>query len=142
VPVVTGVSTIDDDTRLAAEVDRWAAMIDNLELSGLARQIARSSVLHKQTDGSYQLLLRPALSNLLSDSVVETLQQRLQLSYDLQLNGVVVVESEQATPHELQQQIDQRRLARARQVLDEDPTVQALSKTFGAELVDDSVKPL
>lgn len=135
-------TAITAETKLAAEVDRWAAMIDNLDLTGLSRQIARSSVLHKEADGRYQLILRPTLANLLSESVIENLQQRLQHSYDMTLSGVVVADSAAATPHELQQQIDQRRLARARTILAEDPTVQALAQTFGAELVDDSVKPL
>jgi DNA polymerase III subunit gamma/tau len=133
---------LSDDSKLAAEVDRWAAMIDNLDLTGLSRQIARNAVLQKQHDGSYQLLLRASLSNLLSDSVVEHLQQQLQHGYDLQLTAVVVADSSDATPHEIQQQIDQRRLARAQQVLADDPTVKAVTATFAAELVDDSVKPL
>lgn len=139
-PVVA--ADIGDDTKLAAEIDRWAAMIDNLDLTGLTRQIARSSVLQKHSDGSYQLLVRPSLNNVLNDTVVANLQQCLQHNYDLQVTAVVVAESAQATPHELQQQIDQRRLARARQVLSDDPLVQALTQTFAAELVDDSVKPL
>ena len=133
---------LSDDSKLAAEVDRWAAMIDNLDLTGLSRQIAGNAVLQKQHDGSYQLLLRASLSNLLSDSVVEHLQQQLQHGYDLQLTAVVVADSSDATPYEIQQQIDQRRLARAQQVLADDPTVKAVTATFAAELVDDSVKPL
>jgi DNA polymerase-3 subunit gamma/tau len=133
---------LNDDVKLAAEVDRWAAMIDNLDLTGLSRQIARNAVLQKQHDGSFQLLLRASLSNLLSDSVVEHLQQQLQHGYDLQLTAVVVADSSDATPYEIQQQIDQRRLARAQQTLDDDPTVKALTATFAAELVNDSVKPL
>lgn len=133
---------LNDDCKLAAEVDRWAAMIDNLDLTGLSRQIARNAVLQKQHDGSYQLLLRASLSNLLSDNVVEHLQQQLQHGYDLQLTAVVVADSSDATPYEIQQQIDQRRLARAQQVLADDPTVKAFTATFAAELVDDSVKPL
>lgn len=141
-PVAAGSAAISDDTRLAAEIDRWAAMIDNLELTGITRQIARSTVLHKQADGTYQLLLRESFSSLLSDSVVQTLQQRLLHSYDLQVSEVVVASTSQPTPFELQQQIDQRRLARARQLLVADPTVQALATQLAAELVEDSIKPL
>ena len=82
------------------------------------------------------------MSNLLSDSVVENLQQQLQHGYDLQLTAVVVADSSDATPYEIQQQIDQHRLARAQQSLADDPTVNALTASFAAELVADSVKPL
>ncbi|MFC7159755.1 DNA polymerase III subunit gamma/tau [Pseudidiomarina halophila] len=129
------------ETRSAAEVDRWAALIDTLEVEGLARQLARNSVLEK-TEQGYLLHVREAWQHLLSDGACEAIRLALQDSLDLQLLDIVIGNTEQATPFEIQQQIDAERLAQAKQILAADPVVQGLQKHFGAELQDDSVKPL
>lgn len=129
------------ETRSAAEVDRWAALIDTLNVEGLARQLARNSVLEK-TEQGYLLHVREAWQHLLSDGACEAIRLALQDCLDLQLLDIVIGDTEQATPFEIQQHIDAERLAQARQILAADPIVQGLKKHFGAELQDDSVKPL
>ncbi|WP_258807098.1 DNA polymerase III subunit gamma/tau [Pseudidiomarina sp. CB1] len=132
---------IPDDTRSAAEIDRWSALIDNLDLNGLARQLARNSVLEKQ-NGGYILWVREAWQHLLNESVAQTITQALQDNLDLQLTEVALKNTTQPTPFEIQQAIDAKRLATAKQILAEDPLTQALQQHFGAELIDDSVQPL
>ncbi|WP_258240168.1 DNA polymerase III subunit gamma/tau [Pseudidiomarina homiensis] len=132
---------IPDDTHSAAEIDRWSALIDNLDLNGLARQLARNSVLEKQNSG-YILWVREAWQHLLNESVAQTITQALRDSLDLQLTEVALKNTAQPTPFEIQQAIDAKRLATAKQILAEDPLAQALQRHFGAELIDDSVQPL
>lgn len=132
---------IPAETRSAAEIDRWSALIDNLDLNGLARQLARNSVLEKQEKG-YVLWVREEWQHLLNDSVAQTITQALQDNLDLQLTEVALKNTGQPTPFEIQQAIDAKRLADAKSKLAEDPLVQALQQNFGAELIDDSVQPL
>ncbi|MDX1705139.1 DNA polymerase III subunit gamma/tau [Pseudidiomarina sp.] len=134
--------SIDKSVRTAAEVDSWAAIIDNSELHGLARQLARNSVLHKVDDNKYQLCLRTDWAHLLNDSAVEVITGMLQDSLAMELTDVVVQNIEQPTPTEIQLQIDAQRLQQAHAELTADPLAQALTTTFGAVLIEDSVKPI
>ncbi len=132
---------IPDDTRSAAEIDRWSALIDNLELTGLARQLARNSVLEKQNE-SYVLWVREEWQHLLNESVAQAITQALQENLDLKLAEIALKNTPQPTPFEIQQAIDAKRLTDAKQKLAADPLAQALQQNFGAELLDDSVQPL
>lgn len=132
---------IPDGTRSAAEMDRWSALIDNLEISGLARQLARNSVLEKEND-NYVMWVREEWQHLLNDSVAQTIRQALQDNLDLTLATIALKNTSQPTPFEIQQAIDAKRLADAKQKLSVDPLAQALQQHFGAELLDDSVQPL
>ncbi len=128
-------------TRHAAEIDRWSSLIDNLDLHGLARQLARNSVLEKQNE-DYVLWVREEWQHLLNDSVAETIRTALQESLDMRLSAMTLKNTAQPTPFEIQQAIDAKRLAIAKQVLADDPLAQALQTHLGAELLDDSVQPL
>lgn len=132
---------IPKETRAAAEIDRWSALIDNLELSGLARQLARNSVLEKQHE-QYVLWVREEWQHLLNESVAQAIKQALQDGLDLQVAEIALKNTTQPTPFEIQQAIDAQRLADAKQKLADDPLAQALQQQFGAELLDDSVQPL
>ncbi|CAB0149675.1 DNA polymerase III subunit tau [Pseudidiomarina piscicola] len=129
------------ETRSAAEVDRWAALIDSVELEGLARQLARNSVLQKQDNG-YVLVVREAWQHLLNDGACATIRSVFAEALDLQLLDIIIGNAEHATPFEIQQHIDAERLAQAKRLLASDPLVKELQQSFGAELQEDSVKPL
>lgn len=139
-PQQPAIAAVDKGVRTAAEVDSWAAIIDNSELHGLARQLARNSVLRK-VDGDYQLCLRSDWAHLLNDGAVEVITGVLQDSLAMKLIGVVVENADQPTPTEIQLQIDAQRLQQAHEELAADPLTQALADTFGAVLIEDSVKP-
>ncbi|KFZ28609.1 hypothetical protein IDAT_07605 [Pseudidiomarina atlantica] len=132
---------IPAETRSAAEIDKWAAYLDNLQLDGLARQLARNSVLLKTPRG-FELAVREAWQHLLNDNGVNAIKQALLEHLQLELQAVYLKNTTQPTPFELQQAIDQQRLRQAEAKLAADPHVQAITQHFGAELIADSVKPL
>ncbi|WP_411358709.1 DNA polymerase III subunit gamma/tau [Pseudidiomarina salilacus] len=132
---------IPAEARSAAEIDKWAAYLDNLQLDGLARQLARNSVLLKTPQG-FELAVREAWQHLLNDNGVNAIKQALLEHLQLELQAVYLKNTPQPTPFELQQAIDQQRLRQAEAKLAADPHVQALTQHFGAELIADSVKPL
>lgn len=131
---------ITDATERAAEVDRWSALIDALDLHGLTRQLARNSVLQKNAD-DYVLVVRKNWAYLLNDGAIGTIKEAMAVQFDMQLRDILVGDANAATPVEIQQQINARRLAVAEQRLKEDPLAQQLEQTFGATLQQDSVKP-
>lgn len=132
---------IPAETRSAAEIDRWSAWIDNLAIDGLARQLARNSVLEK-SDAGYVLYVREAWQHLMSDGATSAIREALQQAMALEIVDVGLKNTPQPTPFEIQQAIDAQRLAQAKQRLAEDPLALALQQQFGAELDDSSVQPL
>lgn len=132
---------IPDETRSAAEIDRWSAWIDNLDIDGLARQLARNSVIEKGEQG-YHLYVREAWQHLLSDGATAAICGALQQAMALEIVEVGLKNTSQPTPFEIQQAIDAQRLTQAKQRLADDPLAQTLQQQFGAELDDSSVQPL
>lgn len=131
---------ITDSTQRAAEIDRWSAMIDALDLHGLTRQLARNSVLQKEHD-QYVLMVRKNWAYLLNDGAVITIKEAMAEQFDMVLRDILVGDAEAATPVEIQQRINNHRLNVAQQTLAKDPIAQQLEKEFGAQLKADSVKP-
>ena len=124
----------------AAEVDRWAAIIDELDLHGLTRQLARNSVLTQHNDKNV-LLVRKNWAYLLNDGAVATIKASMAEHFDVQLHDILVGDTDTPTPVEIQQQINAMRLEAAKQTLADDPLAQQLAQEFGATLTADSVKP-
>lgn len=139
-PVTETQVEISATTKRAAEVDRWAAMIDELDLHGLTRQLARNSVFTEHGD-KYVLLVRRNWAYLLNDGAVVTIKDAMVEQFDIQLHDILVGDAEAATPVEIQQQINAFRLEAAKQTLADDPLAQQLASEFGATLTADSVKP-
>jgi len=131
---------ITDSTQRAAEIDRWSAMIDALDLHGLTRQLARNSVLQKEHD-QYVLMVRKNWAYLLNDGAVITIKEAMAAQFDMELRDILVGDAEAATPVEIQQRINSHRLNVAQQALAHDPIAQQLENEFGAQLKTDSVKP-
>lgn len=131
---------ITDSTQRAAEIDRWSAMIDALDLHGLTRQLARNSVLQKEHD-QYVLMVRKNWAYLLNDGAVGTIKEAMAAQFDMTLRDILVGDAEAATPVEIQQRINTHRLNVAQQTLAKDPIAQQLEREFGAQLKADSVKP-
>lgn len=133
--------TIAPHIRTAAEIDGWAAIIDNLDIHGLPRQLAMNSTYELRDQGDCIIRLRQQWAHLLSDGPVQVLKDALQTSLDVTTVAVEVAHSELPTPVEVQARIDQQRLLRARQNLASDPVAQALQETFQAQLIEDSIQP-
>jgi DNA polymerase-3 subunit gamma/tau len=75
------------------------------------------------------------------------LRDQLQRGLSLALNEPIELElqftDEQFnTPLNIQRQIDAARLARAKELIYQDPLIVALQQQFGAEVYDDSIKPV
>lgn len=127
--------------KAASDIDRWSAIVESLEVSGLARQVLLHTEFVKHADNQFQINLAPQQQALLNDAIAEQITQALQQVFgDAAQFQWQIIEPQQPTPFVLQQEIDQTRLQHAAHVLESDPIVQALSQQFGAQLDQKSVK--
>lgn len=140
----TAVPTIEftENAKLAAELDRWSAIVDTLPLTGLSRQLALNAVLHEHSKTDYEVRLAEQHKHLLNDTTRQNLMDALAEALpDAQVRIEVAGQTE-ATPLQIQQQLDTERAKRARAALENDPQVQALQKRFGATMIEESLQVL
>ncbi|WP_100644646.1 DNA polymerase III subunit gamma/tau [Alteromonas facilis] len=124
----------------AAQIDSWAAMIDDMGLGGLVKQVAIHAE-YSYVGNTVNLLLDTAQEHLLNEGIVKTLKQTMSncLGQSVELN-ITVGEGKQ-TPFSIQQRIDDMRQVHARQTVDADESIQHLIQTFNGKVLEDSIKP-
>jgi DNA polymerase-3 subunit gamma/tau len=127
----------------AAGEPSWPNILAQLELAGLARQLAHNCVLLGRSGGVVRLGLDPRNQMMKVPGAVDKLTQALSKYF----GEAVRLEFEAPAPGlETPAQAEQRAIVEefdsARQSLESDPAVRVLRETFGATLVPDSVRPL
>jgi DNA polymerase-3 subunit gamma/tau len=121
---------------------RWAAIVEALELSGAARQLASHCILLGRSEGVVRLALDPQVAAVQTQAQVDKLSQALS-AYFGSTHRVAI---ERATPEavsparEREREAEQRQIA-ARAAFGADPTVQALQQQFAASINPDSIRP-
>ena len=126
--------------RSSSQVDDWAQRIDSLRIGGLMRLFLLHSSM--TLDGN-QLTLRVSSSqrHLDSERNRAQLQSVLAESFGLPLSvGIEFVDEVPASPQALQQRIDAARRRYVHQVLQEDPTLNAIARDFAGEWLPDSLE--
>jgi DNA polymerase III subunit gamma/tau len=130
-------------TALPLVAANWPAIIEQLGLSGVARQLAANCALAERTGAQVKLLLdarsqairtranEEKLAAALSRYAGETLRVQIELA---------AAEVPVTPARERDRQADER-LASARAALEEDPTIQALRTQMGATIFAESVRP-
>jgi DNA polymerase III subunit gamma/tau len=121
----------------------WGTIVTQLEISGLARQLANNCVLLGRTGNLVKLGLEPRNNMMKVPGAVDKLTQALskhfgetvRLEFEAPIAGV-------ETPAQAEQRAVVEEFDSARQSLEADPAVRALRETFGATLLPDSVRPL
>ena len=129
-----------DKLTSAAQVDNWANMIANMQLSGLNKQLALHSAF-SQEGNHVHLTLEQDKSHLRSDAAVSVVQEALSEQLGQAVTVAVEVGNPAETPYSLQMQINQIRKAHAETIFNSDPNLQKLKDTFGASVIDGSLKP-
>jgi DNA polymerase-3 subunit gamma/tau len=128
---------------LALTAQNWPAIIEQLGLTGLARQLAAHCALGGREGMTLRLLLDPRSQSIrtagnqekLAAALVRYSGEPLRVQIELADGG------EPATPaRERDRQADER-LASARAALEVDPNIQALRTQMGATIFADSVRP-
>jgi len=128
---------------LPLTAENWPAIIEQLGLSGLARQLAAHCALGERQGMSIRLLLDPRSQSIRTPANQEKLTAAL-VRYSGEALRVQIELAEGAAPvtpaRERDRQADER-LASARAALEVDPNIQALRSQMGATIFADSVRP-
>ncbi len=114
----------------------WGALVERLEASPLARELARNAALRRYDGRVLELVVMPAYAQLRGERTVKALEQALQTELGRAVGVRVVVDEHAglATPAQTLSEQEQARLAELRRALDADPNVQALQREFGASI--------
>lgn len=123
----------------ALQVDDWAKLIEDMQVTALTKQLALHSAFEQQ-DSVVKLTLLDTKEHLISD----TAQQQLKEALSLALNGPVDLEIELGqpinTPYALQLKVNQVRKEYAREVVKNDPGIQLLQQQFAAKVDEQSIQ--
>jgi len=119
----------------------WESIVNQLPLTGMARQlIANSQFLGKQ-DGAVSIKLDPVNANLAGDAILDRVQQALGQFYNEPLKlKIVEGELQEFTPAEQQAKRESDALDDAVKSMRSDPNIVELEKTFGTQLDPKSVR--
>ena len=125
----------------ANQVDKWAHMIDSMQLTARIRQLAiHATISEESTDDNLVLLLDQATRHLKTDIAQQQLQATICEFLAKEVTVTLkVVEETIADPYQIQGQINHKRLEYVTALLREDATVIALQETFQASLDEASI---
>lgn len=124
---------------LSCEQDEWCALVNQLALNGLTRQLALNSYLADKQGDELHLILKPAMAHLDNDGTRQQLRQALEaqgLRYQMQLGG----ETGELTPLERRRAIFEKMTFDAKQALLADPKLQLLREAFGATIDESTIR--
>jgi DNA polymerase-3 subunit gamma/tau len=121
----------------------WNAIVNQLDLSGAARQLASHCVLLGRQTGVVRLALDPQRPFVRTPVQVEKLTQALSRHFGEPLRlEFESLASDAVSPAREDERASLAQLDAARQALESDPGVQALRERFGATLLPDSIRPI
>ena len=134
-----------DPTKItkANQVDKWAHMIDSMQLTARIRQLAiHATISEDSTDDNLILKLDQATRHLYTEVAQQQLQSYICQFLSRQVTvTLAIVEETVADPYQIQVQINDKRLEYAKTLLKEDAVVIALQDTFQASLNEESISP-
>ena len=120
----------------------WAAIVGELDLSGVSRELALNTALVEISEGRVALALAPNQSALLVEGMVRKFEAALveYMGHALRVD-IRVVDHGFETPASIRDGDRAAELQAARMAIEADPNVQALCERFGARVDMGSVRP-
>ncbi len=121
--------------------DEWAKLVASLSIPKMVEQLALNSNCVRQGN-AFSLSLRASQSHLNSDKAIEILSEAITTATGEQATVSVSVGEEGQTPLELKDKLYQQKLSHAFDTLQQDEHIQFLQNRFGADLDNESVRPI
>jgi DNA polymerase-3 subunit gamma/tau len=139
-----GASSSADPSAGADPADgSWAAIMNQLELGGSARQLASHCTLVGRQPGIVRLAIDPRVKFVRTTAQEEKLAQALSRYYGETVRlEFTIASGEIETPAQAGQRASQQELEVARQAFETDPGVKGLRERFGATLLPDTIRPV
>ncbi len=126
-----------------ASLDDWSTLVAQLDLHGMARQLAANSILKERSGNTVKLMLSQQHATLRNRGMEERIEKALQQYLGERIKvefsvGKLATE----TPAATQQRHADDRQQDAMDAINQDPNVQSIQAQFGAQVVADSVRPV
>ena len=119
----------------------WSATLNQLDLQGSAKELARHCVLLGRQGALVRLALDPRVKFVRTPSQEEKLAQALSRFYGETVRvEITMATGEVDTPFQADQRASQQELAAARQSFESDPGVQGFRDRFGATVLPNTVR--
>ena len=143
IPPASSPAVVDDVAKLQAPA-AWAALVAQLPLVGMTRQLAEHCSFVSQQGERLELALDAKFANLRNEKWEQGLREALTNHFGRPLQLVMVEGqvAEEATPRQLRESAAMARQQQAEQALEEDPQLRSLMEQFEAGLIPDSVRPV
>ena len=122
----------------------WGVLLAQLSVQGMARELAKHCTLESFIDGRLALNLAPQHKHLLGNKAAQEKLQGALAEYFAQPVRLVVTvgEASAATPAAVEQHEKQTRQQQAAAAIMQDPFVREAQSQLGAQLIEDSIKPV
>ncbi len=120
------------------------SLLNDLDLVGQARELARNVQLKSRSDDRWDFEIAPGLRYLGSESCVDRLSQAISSRLGHRVN-VRIIDNESTkleTAAALEAQKVRNSMSEAERAINDDPTVRELKEQMGAKLVEDSIQPI
>ena len=127
-----------------AAISDWSALVAQLNIQGMARELARHCTLEKFSDGQLVLMLVPQHKHLLTNKTAQEKLQAALVEYFGQAVRLQVLAGtrNEATPAEIEQQAKQKLQRQAVDAIMQDPFVREAQAQLDAQLLEDTIKPI
>lgn len=127
-----------------AAISDWSALVAQLNIQGMARELARHCTLEKFSDGQLVLMLVPQHKHLLTNKTAQEKLQAALVEYFGQAVRLQVLAGtrNEATPAEIEQQAKQKLQRQAVDAIMQDPFVKEAQAQLDAQLLEDTIKPI
>lgn len=126
-----------------ASTDDWSALMQQMSLTGLVKELATHCVLHKKTDKQIELYIATGQAHLLNPNQKEKLELAIKKQFGDSMKLIISAQdAETETPAEQSQRKarEQQRLAESSIAID--PNIHALQQAFGTNVDEHSIKPV
>ena len=122
--------------------NEWGELVEQTQLLGLSKELALNCACERLSEDKVQLCLAPQLQHLYKDERKNEIQEALRAVKSPQfLVELDVEQSDKETPAECLVRLGHEQQQQTKQVLGDDPVVQALQSEFGATMNEQSIKP-
>ncbi len=132
------------NTASATDLD-WNALLSQLNLQGMARELAKNSVLASFSEGRVVLNLAPQHKHLQSNKIAQDKLQAALSEYfvkPIRLAVELGATQDVATPAAVEQHEKQTRQQQAEEAIKQDAFVREAQAQLGAQLVESSIRPV
>ncbi|HET6564475.1 MAG TPA: DNA polymerase III subunit gamma/tau [Xanthomonadales bacterium] len=141
-PLAMESSKQDQSTGLTEE--SWLHLVETLEIKGPVRELARNLQLQSARDKHWEFVIDKDLRHLASRDYLERLRLAVTdaLGTNIELRVFDSVDGVLQTVAAIEQSRRRTQLTEAERSIDEDPTILALKKNLGAQIIEDSIQPV